>query len=234
MVGGCASLSDLQHLCYDIMTKDATATECFGEVNLSRTAKPIHNMLRWFASTQLRNVACLGGNLATALPILDMNPMLCSYGATNILASRPRVDGGIERQHVPVCDFFLGYCKVDKDDIEVIERVDIPLVQSKFDYVALFKQVRRCEDDISIVTSGMRLRLCPDGMERWNIVDVSIAYGGMAPVTKLARRTMAYMIGMAFGTETFVGARKVLLEEFHMTDDVLGGQAQYPMTLAAR
>ena len=80
----------------------------------------------------------------------------------------------------------------------------------------------------------MRLRLHPDGMDGWNIEDVSIAYGGMAPVTKLARRMMAYMIGKAFGMETFVGARKVLVEEFHMPDDVPGGQAQYRMTLAAR
>ena len=68
----------------------------------------------------------------------------------------------------------------------------------------------------------------------WTIDDVCIAYGGMAPVTKLARNTMTYMIGRMFGEETFVGARRALLEEFDMPDDVPGGQAKYRMTLAAR
>ena len=31
--------------------------------------------LRWFAGNQIRNVACLGGNIATASPISDLNPI---------------------------------------------------------------------------------------------------------------------------------------------------------------
>jgi xanthine dehydrogenase/oxidase len=56
----------------------------------------------------------------------------------------------------------------------------------------------------------------------------------MAPVTKLARGAMSYMVGKTFGEETFVGARRALLKEFDMPDDVPGGQARYRMTLAAR
>jgi xanthine dehydrogenase/oxidase len=217
--------------------------------NMSRTARPTHDMLRWFASTQIRNVACLGGNLATASPISDMNPLLCCHSAIVVLASRPKTDGGIRRRRVPVSDFFLGYRKVDKGETEVIERVEVPLVRSLFEYVAPFKQARRREDDISIVTSGMRIRLRPEGSAdddggggggggtgegRWTIEDVSIAFGGMAPVTKLARGAMSYMVGKTFGEETFVGARRALLKEFDMPDDVPGGQARYRMTLAAR
>jgi len=231
IVGGCASLSNLQHTCHDLMAAKSVGG---GDVSLLRTTKPTHDMLRWFASNQIRNVACLGGNLTTASPISDMNPLLCAHGATIILASRPRTDGGIERRHVSVCNFFLGYRTVDKGEIELIERVDIPLIRSKFEYMAPYKQARRREDDISIVTSGMRLRLHPDEEHVcWRIEDVCIAYGGMAPVTKVAKKTMSYLIGKAFVAETFISARKVLLEEFHMPDDVPGGQSQYRMTLAA-
>ena len=248
VVGGCASLSDLQSFCHRLMIEDNIGGGDDAN-NMSRTARPTHDMLRWFASTQIRNVACLGGNLATASPISDMNPLLCCHSAIVVLASRPKTDGGIRRRRVPVSDFFLGYRKVDKGETEVIERVEVPLVRSLFEYVAPFKQARRREDDISIVTSGMRIRLRPEGSAdddggggggggtgegRWTIEDVSIAFGGMAPVTKLARGAMSYMVGKTFGEETFVGARRALLKEFDMPDDVPGGQARYRMTLAAR
>jgi len=32
--------------------------------------------LRWFAGTPIRNVAAIGGNVANASPISDLNPVL--------------------------------------------------------------------------------------------------------------------------------------------------------------
>lgn len=43
--------------------------------------------LKWFASNQIRNVACIGGNIATASPISDLNPVWIATGATVELAS---------------------------------------------------------------------------------------------------------------------------------------------------
>lgn len=230
-VGACSSLSALQQFCHGLARANA-ATDVLHDRSLlkKRTAKPIHDMLRWFASTQIRNVACLGGNLATASPISDMNPLLASMNGRIVLASRPVSDGGIERREIPVKDFFTGYRTVDKKYIEVIERVDIPVV-SEFEYVAPFKQARRREDDISIVTSGMRMSLIP--LEHgWAIADVSIAFGGMAPKTVMASKTMEAMLGKAFEESTFVEARAVLQDEFRMPEDVPGGQAEYRLTLA--
>jgi xanthine dehydrogenase/oxidase len=48
----------------------------------------VHAQLRWFASNQIRNVASLAGNLATASPISDMNPVLVALGATATLAAQ--------------------------------------------------------------------------------------------------------------------------------------------------
>lgn len=236
--GGCAALGDVQEFCHDEMK----STEVGGEDVASRrrrerTAEPIHDMLRWFASTQIRNVACLGGNLVTASPISDMNPMLCALGATLVLASRPKSDGGVVRRNVSVSDFFIGYRTVEKGDMEVIERVDVPLLQDSFEYCFPFKQARRREDDISIVTSGMRIKLRPTVTNgtidrHWEIEDVSIAFGGMAPKTVMARKTMDALTGKAFDSTSFEDARKVLQDEFQMPDDVPGGQAKYRLTLA--
>ena len=251
-IGGCSALGDLQEFCHDEMTTTTAAATTGGDNDgggmitmrtrrQQRTAKPIHGMLRWFASTQIRNVACLGGNLVTASPISDMNPLLCSLGATLVLASRPRSDGGIVRRNVNVSDFFIGYRTVEKDDMEVIERVDVPLLQDRFEYCIPFKQARRREDDISIVTSGMRIKLRPatthdsssdSSRHYWEIEDIAIAFGGMAPKTVMARKTMDALIGKPFDFTSFENARKVLQDEFQMPNDVPGGQAAYRLTLA--
>ena len=56
------------------------------------------------------------------------------------------------------------------------------------EFVRPFKQARRREDDISIVTSGMRVRLEPEG-GKWIVVDAGLCFGGMAPTTVAAPRT---------------------------------------------
>jgi xanthine dehydrogenase/oxidase len=98
-IGSCCSLSIIQE------TFKGWETE---QPRLSRTVKPIHEMLRWFGSTQIRNVACLGGNLVTASPISDLNPMLAALGSNLILTSLDE-GGSVTRRSMKVSDFFLDY-----------------------------------------------------------------------------------------------------------------------------
>lgn len=55
-IGLCCPLSTIQHKCKALGIQPM----------LTRTIMPIHDMLLWFALTQICNVACLGGNLVTA------------------------------------------------------------------------------------------------------------------------------------------------------------------------
>jgi xanthine dehydrogenase/oxidase len=167
IIGACCPLSTIQHEC-EILGADPA---------LTRTVRPIHDMLRWFASTQIRNVACLGGNLVTASPISDMNPMLAAMGATLTLSSLG--DGGeIVRRQVKVSDFFLKYRTVDLLPTEVVECIQVPILKTVFEYLKPFKQARRREDDISIVTAGMKMTLkVKDG--KYMIDSAALAYGGM-------------------------------------------------------
>lgn len=193
---------------------------------------PMHDMLRWFASTQIRNVACLGGNLVTASPISDMNPMLASLGASLVLSSFDKNNSTISRRSVKVSDFFLKYRTVDLKLTELVERIEVPVVQSTLEYAKPFKQARRREDDISIVTSGMRIRLTvKDG--KYFIDDIAIAFGGMAPTTVMAVKTMKALMNSEFCAETFNKATGVLLEEMKLPETVPGGQAAFRMTLTS-
>lgn len=167
VIGACCPLSTIQHEC-EILGTDPS---------LTRTVLPIHDMLRWFASTQIRNVACLGGNLVTASPISDMNPMLAAMGATLTLSSL-NDQNEIERRQVRVSEFFLKYRIVDLKPTEVLECISVPRLGKVMEYVKPFKQARRREDDISIVTAGMKIKLAVQD-SRFVIADASMAYGGM-------------------------------------------------------
>jgi xanthine dehydrogenase/oxidase len=222
LIGSCCPLSMIQHKC-----------EALGEQPaMARTTMPIHDMLRWFASAQIRNVACLGGNLVTASPISDMNPMLASMNAKLVLSKIEGASGAVVRRSVPVSEFFLKYRTVNLDPTEVVERVEVPVLQPVFEYLRPFKQARRREDDISIVTSGMRIRLAVNG-EKYMIEDIALAFGGMAPTTVLALETAKVMIGSEFSLATFEKATETLLKEMKLPEGVPGGQAAYRMTLVA-
>lgn len=198
---------------------------------LLRTLMPIHDMLRWFASTQIRNVACLGGNLVTASPISDMNPMLATMGATLVL-SRLGDDGTVTRRTKNVSEFFLKYRTVDIEPTEIVEKIEIPILAPIFEYVKPFKQARRREDDISIVTSGMHIRLAPNG-DSFVIEHIVLAFGGMAPKTVMATETEKFLTGSPFIRESFLKAQEILINELSLPEDVPGGQAAYRMALAA-
>jgi len=221
-VGSCVPLSSLQHFC---------SNSSF-DSDYARIAKPIHDMLRWFASTQIRNVACLGGNLATASPISDMNPLLASMSSRLVISSVDE-NGIIQRRHILVSDFFLSYRTVDMKPYEMIEAIEIPKPRKVFEYIVPFKQARRREDDISIVTSGMRIVVSPHDEDSFIIADVSLAFGGMAPKTVMAKKTASFLIGKLLSKETFEEGRKVLQDEMMLPDSVPGGQAQFRVALAS-
>lgn len=219
-IGSCVPLSTIQHKCSELVGG-----------KFDRIAKPIHDMLRWFASTQIRNVACLGGNLATASPISDMNPMLACMNATLVIVSGNNQSTSYVKRRVPVSDFFLSYRNVDMKPDEFIEYIEVPNTEQVFEYIVPFKQARRREDDISIVTSGMRIALVPND-NAYVIKSCSLAFGGMAPKTVMATATEKYLTGKTFSIDTFNEAQNVLLKEFNLPDNVPGGQAQFRMTLA--
>ena len=220
-IGSCCPLSTIQHECFVSVQAD---------VSLARSLMPIHDMLRWFASGQIRNVACLAGNLVTASPISDMNPMMAAMGGKLIVSSID-VGGEIRQRTLNVSDFFVKYRTVDLKPGELIERIELPILKNVFEYFKPFKQARRREDDISIVTAGMRICLgIVDG--KFVIEDVAIAFGGMAPTTIMATKTCKALIGAECNLDAFELASEELLKEFTLPVNVPGGQAAYRMTLA--
>lgn len=93
---------------------------------LSGPLEAIRTQLRYFAGWQIRNVASVGGNIATASPISDLNPVWVAIGAKLIVKS---LKGGEEELRMD--DFFIGYRKTRLPKGAVIEKIVVPLNDSE-------------------------------------------------------------------------------------------------------
>ncbi|OWF46006.1 xanthine dehydrogenase-like isoform X2 [Mizuhopecten yessoensis] len=86
--------------------------------------KAIVEMLRWFAGHQIRNVAAIGGNIMTASPISDLNPLFMAAGVMLQVASKG------ERRTIKMDEhFFLGYRRPAVHADEVLVSLTIPFTQ---------------------------------------------------------------------------------------------------------
>ncbi|KAH7351223.1 xanthine dehydrogenase-like protein [Rhexocercosporidium sp. MPI-PUGE-AT-0058] len=181
--------------------------------------------LRCFAGRQIRNVASLAGNIATASPISDMNPVLLACGAT--LTAQSHTKGEFK---LPMSTFFTGYRTTTLPPDAVITHIHIPLPPpGTRELTKAYKQAKRKDDDIAIVTAAFRVRLDPDG----TVSDMSLAYGGMAPKTVEAKDTIKLILGKKWDVRaTLEGCMESLAQEFDLSFGVPGGMATYRKTLA--
>ena len=223
-VGGAVTLARLEHYAAHDLAGFKKGGASAAASYKARALDAVHAQLRWFASNQIRNVASLAGNLATASPISDMNPVLVSLGATVTLAS------AAGERVVSVRAFFLGYRRVEMQPQEVIKAITLPVPASPYEFVGPYKQARRREDDISIVTACLRVRLAP-AVEGWVVEEAGFGFGGMAPTTVATPKTEAFLQGKPWTQATILEAGKVLREDLPLPAAVPGGQAEYRRTL---
>uniref|UniRef100_A0A3Q2SQ84 Xanthine dehydrogenase n=1 Tax=Fundulus heteroclitus TaxID=8078 RepID=A0A3Q2SQ84_FUNHE len=123
--------------------------------------------------------------------------------------------------------FFTGYRKTAVEPQEILLSIHIPYSQ-KSQFISAFKQSPRREDDISIVTAAMSVTFSP-GTDV--VKDLRLSFGGMAPVTVLARRTADRLLGRQWGEELLQEACSLLAEEMSLDPSAPGGMVSYRRTL---
>ena len=118
-LGGCADLKAI--------TADDTGLHLGAMVTLSEMQAPVAarhpsfgELIRRFASVQVRNAATIGGNIANGSPIGDAPPALIALGAQLHLRR------GDARRTIPLEGFFLDYGKQDRAAGEFVEGLSIP------------------------------------------------------------------------------------------------------------
>ncbi|UJR34402.1 hypothetical protein I4U23_021809 [Adineta vaga] len=185
------------------------------------------DQLKYFASRQIRNVASLGGNIVNASPISDINPILQAADATVELH---RTKANLVR-FVPLRDFFLGYRHVAMTDDEVLVYVHIPIPSSKNEtFLRSYKQARRRNDDISIVSAGLQVELRSinsSHTQQWRIVNARFSFGGMGPTTILLKYTQQELTGQIWAKESIDKACELALKEMPLDEITPGGRPEY-------
>ncbi len=163
-------------------------------------------MIRRYASVQVRHAATVGGNIANGSPIGDNPPALIALGATLHLRK------GDERRSVLLEDFFIDYGKQDRAPGEFVEAVSF-LRQA--DRLKCYKLSKRFDQDISAVCGCFNVTIS-DGQ----VADARIAFGGMAGIPKRATHVEAALIGKPWVRETIDAALPAFANDYSPLTDM--------------
>ncbi|XP_071392432.1 aldehyde oxidase 6 isoform X3 [Centroberyx affinis] len=173
-------------------------------------------------SQQIRNVASLGGNIVSAYPNSDLNPVLAAGNCKLSVIS----NGG--RREIPLNqDFFVGFGKTILKPDEIVVSVFIPFSR-KGEMVRAFRQAPRKESAFATVTTGMRV-FFPEGSRL--VRELSVYYGGVGPATVSAAETCTAIVGRPWDEQTLSRAYDVLLEELALPPSAPGGKVEFRRSL---
>ena len=130
-------------------------------------------------------------------------------------------------------EFFLSYRRIAMTDDEVLVKVHIPLPSTSTNrsFLRSYKQARRRDDDIGIVSAGLHVELEPvnvaEEKQQWRIVCVRLSFGGMGPTTILAKQTQRELHGQMWTKTTIDRACELALKEMPLDERTPGGQPEY-------
>ncbi|MGI9239457.1 MAG: FAD binding domain-containing protein, partial [Verrucomicrobiales bacterium] len=180
-------------------------------------------MLRTFGGRQLRNLATVGGNLASGAHNGDLAPLLIALGARIELSS---LEG--ERE-LSLEDFFVGYRHTALLDNEIIKGVRIPRVgeaalksrRAERRIASFYKVSKRQTMDRSIANAGFCVWLDSDR----SVLEARVAFGGIGAFAMRATEVERFLKGKSWCQETVDTAVDLLIAAFDPVDDLLASAA---------
>ncbi|KAM3964249.1 xanthine dehydrogenase-like [Aphomia sociella] len=192
------------------------------EVNKSKGLyiEAIIKMLKLFSGNQIRNVATLVGNILTASPISDLNPILMACSAVLNVGNMHR-----KRDIVIDSNFFVGYRKTLLSDDEVVVSIEIPFSDDQ-QFFKAYKQSRRRDDDISIVTAAFNVKFV-----NRIVADAKLCFGGMGPTTICATQSSQLMKRNYWNKSMLQSVMESLINELQLEFSAPGGMADYRKSL---
>ncbi|MBY6112993.1 xanthine dehydrogenase small subunit [Mameliella alba] len=212
----CADLQEIEETDSEIRIGAGVTMDRVHEV-MKTHAPSYAEMIRRYGSTQVRNAATIGGNIANGSPIGDNPPALIALGASLHLRK------GSERRSLPIEDFFLDYGKQDRVPGEFVEAVSLPKPMGG---LKVFKLSKRFDQDISAVCGAFNLNI-----EDGRVSAARIAFGGMAGTPKRASNVEAALTGQPWTEATLAAVAPAWVQDFSpMTD--MRASADYRLTAA--
>jgi len=176
------------------------------------------DILERYGSVQIRNVATIAGNIATASPIGDMLPLLLSLNAQIVISN------STNDKILYLNDFFIDYRKTKLNKNQFIKLIKIPLHRNNI--FKAYKISKRIDDDISAVCASFNLNI------KNNIIkSASIAYGGMAAIPKRALLCEKSLLNKELSEKNINLAQQSLEKDFNPIDD-MRASSKYRMKVA--
>ena len=163
---------------------------------------------RRFGSPPVRNSGTLCGNLANGSPIGDALPVLIALDAELVLRR------GARTRRLALEHFYLGYQRTALEPGELVVAVRVPVPEDGR-WMAAYKVSKRFEQDISAVAVALVVQL-----RQGCVVDVRIAFGGMAAIAARARVTERALMGSAWTMASIDTAAEKLAEDFQPLTDM--------------
>jgi xanthine dehydrogenase small subunit len=180
--------------------------------NSSKSVFPaLNHILNIFGSRQIRNRACLGGNIGSASPIGDSIPVLMAYDAEVVLESVET------KRTIKLREFITGYRQTQCKPDEIITEIVTPL-PSPDRIIKSYKISKRKDLDISTVSACFALQLNNSSVE-----DIAIFYGGMAAYTKRAIKTEEVLRGKNWTRQNVEKAMNSITEDYKPISDARAG-----------
>nr|AOE43256.1 xanthine dehydrogenase [Rostrostelium ellipticum] len=195
------------------------------------TFHAILSQLKWFAGNQIRNAACLAGNLITASPISDVNPVLLAADAVLTMAAHDAA-GNMTTRAVPLATFFKSYRTVDIRPDEILLKIFVPFTRP-LEFVYAYKQSRRRDDDIAIVSCCFRVHFAPQDAASgdFRVLDSTLAYGGMAVKAVTAPLTQDLLKNAVWSRALLDRAYQTLEQDLPLAQGAPGGMIEYRRSL---
>ena len=175
-------------------------------------------ILKRYGSVQIRNVATMAGNIATASPIGDSLPLLLSLDASIVIESFNK------KTILPIKNFFIGYRKTRLKKGQFISSIRIPILKNNI--FKAYKISKRIDDDISSVCASFNLAIVNK-----KIKSIKIAYGGMAAIPKRAIYCEKVLLNSNFSENIILKAQKSLEKDFQPINDMRASK-DYRMEIA--
>jgi xanthine dehydrogenase small subunit len=170
-------------------------------------------LLRRFASVQVRNAATIGGNIANGSPVGDAAPALIALGARLVLRK------GIATRTIPLEAFFVAYGRQDRQPGEFVQAIEVTIPDDP-NRLKCYKLSKRFDQDISAVCGCFNI-----DVGNGSVRAARICCGGVAATPKRAAHVEAALTGKPWSIATVIAALPAFDRDYTPLTDMRGSAA---------
>ncbi len=187
-----------------------TAEELASDPLIARYLPAVADAARSMASRQIRSVATVGGNIASAVPSADLPPSLIAAGASvKLRCSR-------STRELPLLEFFTGPRETVCRSAELVTSVSVPL-PSPGTGISYQKFALREASALAVAAVASALTL-----EKGTIQKAAIVLGAVAPTPLAASKASDLLTRKEPTGELFEEAASLAKEEAKPISDIRG------------